>query len=66
VLLQHPAVVECAVVGMHDPDGIKGDVPVGFVVMKATAAPDATVQLRKDLVQLVPCCSSILQSSTVA
>jgi len=38
---------------MLDPDGIKGNVPVGFVVMKATASPDSTTQLRKELVQLV-------------
>jgi len=38
---------------MLDPDGIKGNVPVGFVVMKATASPDSATQLRKELVELV-------------
>ena len=33
VLASHPDVAECAVTGVHDP--IKGEVPVGFVVLKA-------------------------------
>ncbi len=33
VLAAHPDVAECAVVGVFDP--IKGEVPVGFVVLKA-------------------------------
>jgi propionyl-CoA synthetase len=33
VLAAHPAVAECAVVGVHDP--LKGQVPRGFVVLKA-------------------------------
>jgi propionyl-CoA synthetase len=33
VLASHPAVAECAVVGVHDP--LKGQVPRGFVVLKA-------------------------------
>jgi propionyl-CoA synthetase len=32
VLAAHPDVAECAVVGVHDP--LKGQVPVGFVVLK--------------------------------
>jgi propionyl-CoA synthetase len=33
VLAAHPAVAECAVIGVHD--SLKGQVPVGFVVLKA-------------------------------
>lgn len=33
VLAAHPAVAECAVVGVHDP--LKGQLPRGFVVLKA-------------------------------
>ncbi|MEM6267119.1 MAG: propionyl-CoA synthetase, partial [Pseudomonadota bacterium] len=36
VLSSHPAVAECAVIGMADP--LKGQIPVGFVVLKAAAA----------------------------
>ena len=41
VLASHPAVAECAVFGVHDE--LKGEVPRGFVVLKAgvTAGPDA-------------------------
>ena len=41
VLASHPAVAECAVFGVRDE--LKGEVPRGFVVLKAgvTAAPDA-------------------------
>ncbi|WP_232372448.1 AMP-binding protein [Acuticoccus mangrovi] len=38
VLTSHPAVVECAVVGADDP--IKGQVPVGFVVVKPGTSVD--------------------------
>ena len=50
VLASHPAVAECAVIGVSDP--IKGQVPRGFVVLKSGAdvAPDA---VRAELVQLV-------------
>ncbi|MFC1902235.1 propionyl-CoA synthetase [Chloroflexota bacterium] len=46
VIAGHPAVAECAVIGIDD--GIKGEVPMGFVVLKAGAAPetgDITAQL---------------------
>ena len=33
VLASHPDVAECAVAGVHDP--VKGEVPLGFVVLKA-------------------------------
>ena len=50
VLASHPAVAECAVIGVHD--ALKGQVPRGFVVLKAgvSAEPDA---LSAELVQLV-------------
>ena len=50
VLASHPAVAECAVIGVSDP--IKGQVPRGFVVLKAGADADPDA-LRAELVQLV-------------
>jgi propionyl-CoA synthetase len=46
VLAAHPAVAECAVIGVEDP--LKGQVPRGFVVLKSgvdTAAPVLTAEL---------------------
>jgi propionyl-CoA synthetase len=50
ILASHPAVAECAVIGVHD--ALKGQVPRGFVVLKAdvTTAPDTVAA---ELVQLV-------------
>jgi len=50
VLASHPAVAECAVIGVHD--DYKGQVPRGFVVLKAgvSAAPAA---VSAELVQLI-------------
>src|SRR5438093_1434942 len=50
VLSTHPDVAECAVIGVADE--LKGQVPVGFVVLKAGADRDAA-QLRDELVALV-------------
>jgi len=50
VLAAHPDVAECAVIGVADP--MKGQVPRGFVVLKAGVDRDADV-LRAELVQLV-------------
>ena len=50
VLASHPAVAECAVIGV--PDDLKGEVPRGFVVLKAGAATDPQT-LRAELVALV-------------
>ena len=47
-LAKHPAVAECAVIGVHDQ--VKGQVPRGFVVLKAGASDKG---LAKELVQLV-------------
>ncbi len=50
VLAAHEAVAECAVIGVHDP--LKGQLPRGFVVLKAgvTADPD---DIGKELVAMV-------------
>ena len=50
VLATHPAVAECAVIGV--PDELKGQHPYGLVVLKAGAAVDAE-QLRSELVAMV-------------
>ena len=50
VLAGHPAVAECAVIGVHD--DLKGQVPRGFVVLKAGVETDH-VQLQRELVQAV-------------
>ncbi|GLP78559.1 propionyl-CoA synthetase [Mycobacterium antarcticum] len=41
-LATHPAVAECAVIGVSDP--IKGQVPRGFVVLKSGASADGLVE----------------------
>ncbi len=48
VLATHPAVAECAVIGV--PDEIKGQAPRGLVVLKSGASADG---LAEELVQLV-------------
>src|SRR5947207_7044515 len=50
VLASHPAVAECAVIGVDD--ALKGQVPRGFVVLKAGSEVDADT-LRAELVALV-------------
>jgi acyl-coenzyme A synthetase/AMP-(fatty) acid ligase len=50
VLAAHPAVAECAVVGVNDT--FKGQIPVGFVVLKANVAI-GDQDLQRDLVQRV-------------
>jgi len=50
ILASHPAVAECAVIGVHDP--LKGQVPRGFVVLKAGVDTDADV-VSAELVSLV-------------
>ena len=50
VLASHAAVAECAVIGVHD--GLKGQLPVGFVVLKmGVKASPADVE--KEIIQLV-------------
>ncbi|HEX2399534.1 MAG TPA: propionyl-CoA synthetase [Mycobacterium sp.] len=57
VLAAHPAVAECAVIGVADE--IKGQVPRGFVVLKAGASAeglaDELVQLVRDEIGAVAC-----------
>jgi propionyl-CoA synthetase len=50
VLAAHPDVAECAVVGVNDK--LKGEAPVGFVVLKAGSAR-AEPELVRELVELV-------------
>jgi propionyl-CoA synthetase len=50
VLAAHPAVAECAVIGVHDP--LKGQVPRGFVVLKSGADIDPA-RLGAELVAMV-------------
>jgi propionyl-CoA synthetase len=50
VLASHPAVAECAVIGVND--DFKGQIPRGFVVLKAGVGADPAV-LSGELVQLV-------------
>jgi propionyl-CoA synthetase len=50
VIAQHPAVAECAVIGTADP--MKGQLPRGFVVLKAGATEDPD-EIARELVQMV-------------
>ncbi len=50
VLAKHPDIAECAVLGVHD--DLKGQVPVGFVVLKAGISRDDE-ELVAELVQMV-------------
>jgi propionyl-CoA synthetase len=50
VIAAHPAVAECAVIGVADP--LKGQVPRGFVVLKSGAEADPA-GLRDELVAMV-------------
>ncbi len=50
VLASHPDVAECAVIGMKDQ--LKGEVPCGFVVLKAGERRDPAI-IEKELVVLV-------------
>ncbi|ORE98358.1 propionyl-CoA synthetase [Aurantimonas sp. 22II-16-19i] len=46
----HPAVAECAVIGMHD--AVKGEIPCGFVVLKKGAGIDRA-QIEAELIKIV-------------
>lgn len=50
VLAGHPAVAECAVIGIKD--SLKGEVPCGFVVLKA-GVDRSPIEIEKELVGLV-------------
>jgi propionyl-CoA synthetase len=51
VLASHPDVAECAVIGMTD--ALKGQVPVGFVVLKAGVSPSRHHGIEEEVMQLV-------------
>jgi propionyl-CoA synthetase len=50
VLAEHPDVAECSVIGVADE--LKGEIPLGFVVLKAGADRDPTA-VQAELVQMV-------------
>jgi len=50
VLASHPDVAECAVAGVHDP--VKGEVPLGFVVLKAGVTKNQD-SIRHELIALM-------------
>ncbi len=50
VLAAHPAVAECAVIGVQDE--LKGEVPLGFVVLKA-GVEQSSDELNRELVKMV-------------
>jgi propionyl-CoA synthetase len=50
VLASHPDVAECAVAGVYDP--VKGEVPLGFVVLKAGVNKNPDI-IRAELIALV-------------
>lgn len=50
VLSNHPDVAECAVIGVADP--VKGQVPAGFIVLKAGVTKSAE-EIEKEIVQKV-------------
>lgn len=50
VLASHPGVAECAVIGMKD--ALKGEAPLGFVVLKAGVDRDPA-EIEKEIVALV-------------
>ncbi len=50
VIATHPDVAECAVIGVDD--DLKGQVPVGLVVLKAGVTDDAA-DLKQELVQMI-------------
>jgi propionyl-CoA synthetase len=50
VLATHPHVAECAVIGIADP--LKGQVPIGFVVLKAGVAKPAA-DIEKECLSLI-------------
>lgn len=50
LIASHPAVAECAVVGVDDP--LKGQLPIGLVVLRDPARADAAA-IERELVQLI-------------
>jgi propionyl-CoA synthetase len=50
IVAQHPDVAECAVFGVHD--SLKGQLPLGLVVLKSGAAREET-DIKKELVKMI-------------
>ena len=50
VLSEHPDVAECAVTGVHDP--VKGEVPVGFIVLKSGRSR-IPAEIERELIQMM-------------
>ncbi|MCB0663708.1 MAG: acetate--CoA ligase, partial [Saprospiraceae bacterium] len=50
VVASHPAVAECAVIGIEDK--LKGQIPVGFVVLKSGVMKE-DAEIEKELIQMV-------------
>ncbi|MCK4491100.1 MAG: hypothetical protein KAU03_00645, partial [Candidatus Altiarchaeales archaeon] len=50
VLAEHPDVAECAVLGVED--YLRGQVPVGFVVLKSGASTEHE-EIKRDVIQMV-------------
>jgi propionyl-CoA synthetase len=50
VIASHPNVAECAVIGIRDE--LKGEIPLGFIVMKAGVNRDGR-EIEREVVQLV-------------
>ena len=51
ILASHPAVAECAVIGVHD--ALKGQSPSGYVVLKAGAEDTNEEELAQELIKMV-------------
>jgi propionyl-CoA synthetase len=51
VLASHPSVAECAVIGVADE--LKGQVPLGFLIVKAGVPREQESEIVKDVVQMV-------------
>ena len=43
-ILKHPAVLQVAVVGVPDPDGIRGDIVKAFIVLRDNVQPSQTLE----------------------
>jgi propionyl-CoA synthetase len=51
VLASHPEIAECAVIGVEDE--IKGQVPLGLLVLKSGVGPDRSIPIIRDVVRMV-------------
>ena len=51
ILSAHPSVAECAVIGVHDP--IKGQAPLGLIILKADVSPNDHEKIKAECIQNV-------------